>query len=182
MENELSTKTKRSFKGMMGSVFESKKKTAVFVGGVIVTVAIVGLVIAAVTGRLAVVFKNPNQAVVVTGGVCGDGSISEYNEIAANTYIDQVEEMQTKFDSLVTSITKNETYKNDLNCVYMVYQHAYQGRDYATASEMLELTKTLVNEGQMIDMRLQNLAGVASMESTLDSISPIISEEEDFDE
>lgn len=145
--------------------WSDKKKKFVLWGGV--GLASILIIVALVVGFMAVVFKLPGQKVVIVPNVCGDTVINNYNTIMTDALSDENETTIPKLVSLVSDIQKNSAYKSDSNCLFISYQTAYFQKDYDTAKSMLDGLKTLVEKGQSIDSRLQGVASISNIESSL---------------
>lgn len=148
------------------------RKTLVTAAAAVGALLVVGLVVAALTGRFVVTFKSPEQKIVIIPGVCGEQIIAKYNNALLGYYGDTPDEAVAKLTSLVAEFSRNQNYKNDSNCLFIGYRVALLKQDYPVASDMFGQLKKQIEKGQFVDGNLDGLSSIAGMESALSLVKP----------
>ena len=176
MEDNNSQTVTGTAKGVFSKGRLPKKRIVRFVGLGLLGV----LIIAVVSGFIAITFKMPNQKVVLFSQVCDEDTVSNYNTAARESYGDTPESGMVALDSLSLDISKRPGYDGDPTCVFIRYRVAVMRKDYATAQSAFDTYVKLVDSSLFANGQLEGLSSVKQMETALGFIKPI--QETEFDD
>lgn len=173
MEHENTVEKKRGIRGMWASLVSpgKKRRLAVVLGVVVVIVAVV--TVAALTGRLAVVLKSPNQRVSVVQAVCDTTVVDKFNTLM-DAYYGGVssEETMKALNSLESNFSKDAAYAQDSTCLFIQYRAAIVRNNYADAKQAVDQLQQRIDAGVFVDGRIDGLASMSSIRQTLDQLAP----------
>ncbi len=136
-----------------------------------ILVGIIAMVAMAITGWLAVVFKQPNERAIVQTQVCDDVVVKKYNTIIST--IESPDDIPTATASLITDFSKSSGYEQDPTCMYIKFSALIQKNDYSEASAIYTQMVKLADGGAFVDSRLYNAVGLSGMKRNLDLIAPV---------
>ena len=163
-------------KSMFGGVPKQRVRLVSWVvGGVLVA----GVIIAVLTGLIAVVFKSPHQKVVLAGTVCNTIMVDRYNSTMTGYYGDDRAGGLTALNTLSDEIEKRAGAAQDASCLFIRYRVALLNNQYATAKDNLDKLSDQVSAGNSADTRLDGLTSLASMRRSLTAIDPNVKDPDD---
>lgn len=135
-----------------------------------VVVVIVLGVAAALTGRMAIVFKAPDARVVVQPNICGDSFVTRYND-SVKQALNGVNATSV-VGTVVQDFDKLSGNDKDPSCAYIRFRYALMTNDYETAQRQLDIMSDLAAKGSYADMRLNGMNGIDSLRVTLHLTKP----------
>lgn len=150
-----------------------------FIAGGSLGVLLLATVIMAVTGRLAIAFKTPEQKLVVVTTQCGTDVVERYNEgirlyTSAGTEFAGLDALGT-----VARDIDGQNYQDDPTCAFIRYSVAVIKKDHDTAQKNYELYRRLVEDGGIADPRTSRLANLDDMKSEVEYLVPVDGKEYD---
>lgn len=143
-----------------------KKWLMVVLIGVAV-LAIATAVFGILTNRLAVVFKNPEQRVIVVTNVCGDDIINKYNDAITKTSVGDNSGF-VAIDALINNFTKNPDYQRDPNCLFIKFQLTFHQANFEQAKQSYDKIADLANDGIFVSSKINGAAGLDGLKRALD--------------
>lgn len=145
---------------------KTKKKIAI-IGVLIVVLLGAAAVWLFVSGRLAIVWKNPQSVLSVTPRVCGDDIIAKYNSLSKTEGLDAFSAQLKAVNDAVTGLNDANT---DPNCVYMQYTYQLFNKEYDKARQSVDTLKQLEQDGNYVTAELFNPQSASSIDETLKAI------------
>lgn len=125
------------------------KKTFIYtIAAIFGTFFILTIVLFAI-GYVGVIFKQPQQAVVVVDNVCDEGIVTKYNEAQKLEKRGDTEEYTADTQTLnqiVKDIQLKNNYQNDPTCQAIIMATAVVNNDYATANDAHQKLSALRSE------------------------------------
>ena len=119
--------------------------------------------VAAVVGLFGVVLStNPG---LVGGKTCGDKIIDQHNQAIRST-----ENFADNVKKVAKSVEGKAGYKNDITCVYIVFQHYSYAQDVTKSRELFDTMKTLQQKGKRIDAKVLDQQSFEQMEMYVKSL------------
>lgn len=141
----------------------SKKKWWV-VGSVLVVLVAVK-VTALVLGYLYVGVKSPHQRVVVTGAVCSNEYVDQYNAALRN---DTADKTTAALQESIQRIVSTSGYRDDPTCAYMLTEAYMRVNDAEKTNEFAGVITKLVEQGQHPTPRISNLQSIEALQGKIE--------------
>ena len=138
--------------------------------GLILLLLVSGLFLA-LTGRLAVSIKQPDQRMVVRSEVCGEAIVARYNK--AVSAVRPSDPTPSEVTKLVKEFSAVKGYENDPTCLYIKFHTLLDKGTYAEANNIYQTMLKLANQGNFANTKLYNMAGLDSMKYELSAIKPV---------
>lgn len=133
------------------------KKVLLFIGLGIVLVVGATVTTLFVSGRAALVMKEPEEQVVLYRNVCSGELRNKYIEQFQNRGLLKKDEIS----EFVAPIKEMKSWDKDVNCVYIVMQEAIANQDKVESKRLADMQKTMNDNGQNISKELSRV-GVAA--------------------
>ena len=137
-------------------------------GWSIAAVTVASAIVGVMSGRLGVVIKDADQTVVLHNSVCDNSVVSKYNAILASSPASQVFKNDSK--SLADSILSQPNYKQDPNCLYILYWYYSQSNDVKNVHLYVKLLKGQVNIGNNVSNNLESVDSMATIDACVKSL------------
>ena len=127
------------------------------------------VLVVSLAGNAFLVFEklNTKQEKNMTGAVCGDDVIENYNKLYSELTTNNTNSEQNS--NLIKEIEAKENYKEDINCVYISYLNGLLSGSYS--SEYYNLVKKMVSEGKSPSMKIVKLYSISEMDTLNNSLS-----------
>lgn len=120
-----------------------------------------------ISGRFALVVKNPEAKVIVVSNVCNQATVDSYNTVFTSTdragFGDQMKKV-------VDGIKAKSGYKDDPTCEYILFYDATYRGDAQSAQTYLNDVKQLAGSGYYPNTGLRSLNGLYDMQVQVDSV------------
>jgi hypothetical protein len=135
-------------------------RKALFILPIVIAVALVaGVVFWIASGRMSVVFKNPNQIIILRENVCGPDQVNQYNELLGSQSIN-VEELS----NFTQQLYDEHTDSSDPNCLFMIAQgSALTGNAEQSTSVLERLTVIEETEGVYASGSINTLTSIRDL-------------------
>ena len=146
---------------------------------IVVTVLVLGIIIALITGLVAAVLKSPSQKVVLAGTACDTILVDRYNTAMTGYYGDDRTSGLKTLSTLSDEIGKRAGAEHDATCLFIRYRAALLNNQYAAAKDNFDKLSTQVNAGNSVDTRLDGVSSLASMQRDLTTIDPDVKDPDD---
>ena len=146
----------------------TKRKTAVIVGIVGLLLLVGGGVWAVSSGRIAIVWKQPKEIVVIDVNTCNQELIDRYNAIFSAPAAD-ASEYEAKLQAIDSEVADLPGSNEDVSCLYIRYTAAIQQKDYDRAREYTDSMKTIAEQshGQVVTAKVLKQFQPSTLEENL---------------
>lgn len=156
------------------SIHSNRKSRGVWFYAALVSVVCLVIVVVlglagTLTGRLAIVVKNPNTRITMVVNVCGESVINSYNS-AMDSYYQGYSDAIDKISTTVSDFSKLSGYEGDPSCAYIKFRLALLKSDSSSAQTQIDIISTLSSQNKYIDARLYGVTSIDAMRATVASM------------
>lgn len=148
-----------------------KRGKGFFILMIVVVVVVIGVVIAHLMGYLQVIIKQPTEMVLVRSVVCDSSIVNEYNT-ASRVIVsssDERKEYVKGISAVANKVKGLPEYQQDPTCLYILYSESVLNNDITMAKGYYDQLRPLVESGNFVDTRLDNLLGLDAMKGRLEA-------------